>query len=193
MVLDCRTGVRGSLSCEREISMFFEKRPAEPVKTEKIIGYKYSATGIFGYAFYCGGQKICTAISCTVPSSAVWIQGYGIRWKSGFDKESTLVPGLTTRYVFDDANAQVARLVYKSSGEYEIAEAVLVRCGEISYSFFRDGEVIAQISRCEEKNIWKPASIGDDCEPWFAVDWEQELNPALRLLILSFPMLRFGF
>lgn len=165
-------------------------KPAYPSST---IGYKYSATGIFGYAFFHDKIRMCTVTSIVVPSPPVLIEGYGMRWRSDFDAEATIFPGLT-RYVRDDSDgAQVARLVYRDRWEYEINGSVTARCGGGSYSFSRSGKIAAQISRYKEGNVWVPESVEHDYEPYFEVLFTDEIDDGMKLLVSSFPMLRFGF
>ena len=171
--------------------MIFTKEKTKQAKTRESIGYRYSVTGVFGYVFFCGSQKLCAVSSMVALSPTIWMDGYGLRWKSDFDQESTIVPGLT-RYIHSDSDTSVARVVYRGCGEYEIVGFATVRYDENSYSFFRDGKVIAQIGRYRGETVWLPEAMERNYKPWFVAEWNQELDQESGLLILSFPMLKFG-
>lgn len=173
--------------------MIFASEKPVSVCVERIIGYQYFATGVGGYEFYCDKRNICTVSSIVVPSPPVQINGYGMTWKSDFDEESTLVPGLT-RYVHDSAShALVAGVVYRDCGEYEIDKSVTVHCGDGAYSFFRNHEKIAQINPYKGGIPWMPMPTQFDYKPYFEVNFDAGIDDEMKLLILSFPMLKFGF
>ncbi len=84
-------------------------RSFESVSIDSIIGFKYSATGVFGYVFYDGKNKICSVSSLVVPSPPVTMNGDNLRWISEFDLDSTIIPG-QTRYIEDaDSHKKKAR------------------------------------------------------------------------------------
>ena len=94
-------------------------------ESSKIIGYRYDATGFFGYDFYKENEKRCSASSLVVPSSSVMMFGFGNKWKSEFEN-CTIVLGLT-RYVYGcSIGRRIYKIVYRENGKCEINNSVIV-------------------------------------------------------------------
>lgn len=158
-----------------------------------LIGYRFEATGVYGCRFYKNGDIICSVSSAVMPSAPVLISGNGIKWRSDFG-DSTIVPGIS-RIVIDDSNGkEVFRIVYRGTGEYEINESVKVRCGAGEYAFYRDGSVIANIDRINDKpnDLQKMPDTYYDYEPCFEVTADNGIQVELLTVILAFPMLQFA-
>lgn len=159
---------------------------------EKIIGFRYDATGVFGYEFYHKNDKLCAVSSSVVPSPPVMIYGFDNEWESEFE-DCTVYPGLT-RYVLDrKSKSQVAKVVYRDFGKYELNESISVYCDTKKYKFFYDDEMIADIHRFEGDFGWKPDSKYYEYEAYFEVKMSQGINSELKMLIMAFPMIRFAF
>ena len=165
----------------------------------KLIGFQYSATGVFGYSFYRDGNKICSVSSLVVPSSTVHIHGSDRDWMSPFDQDSTIFPGLT-RYVYrTDSGQEECRIVYMVDW-YEIRIGMDVyRASENDgeYIFSADGQqiaVITKISRQEAEKISVPQDEPNyDVTAYYRVDAVGGIPENALMAILSFPMVRFGF
>ena len=156
-----------------------------------IIGYRYSVTGIFGYDYYEGNNKICGISSIVMPNSSVSIYGNGNRWASDFE-DCTIYPGLLREVRDANTDCQIAKIVYKDTGEYEINDTVYVYCGNDKYSFVRNEELIAKITRRNTEPQIMPDDLTEDHEIYFQAELYSELEAELKMLLLSFPMLRFA-
>lgn len=161
---------------------------------EVVIGYEYSSTGIVEYEFYYDKRKICSVLD-TVGLSPLkkitTINGYGNTWRSEFDGNCTIYPG-KTRYIYDDiAQIPIARLIYRDIGKYEINESVVVYCDEKRYSFFCNEEIVGQIIPYKGKGNERTQLIESDGELYFKVFVDKGIKDELKMLIFSFPMLRF--
>ncbi len=163
-----------------------------PNDSSKIIGYRYNATGVFGYVFYKEKRKLCSVSSVVVPSPPVMMFGFGNKWKSEFEN-CTIVPGIT-RYVYDcNTGRRIYKIVYRENGKYEINNSVIAYCNAERYAFFCDNQLIAQISKATEKCDFVPQSTEYDIEPYFDVFAQNGIDENLLMLIFSFPMLQFAF
>lgn len=150
---------------------------------ERIFEYRYSATGVFEYEFYSGNNKIGTVSNNVLPS-------YGITWKSKFE-HGTIYPGIT-RYVYDGITSnQIAKLVYRALGKYEINDSVYVYCDTEKYLFFCDDEIVAQINKFNDEMKWMSESIEYEYKTCFETLVPKGINAGLKMIILSFPMFEF--
>ena len=166
----------------------------DPERKNRTIGYRFNATGVFGYVFYSAGSYICTVSSIVSPSAPVVIRGNGLKWRSDFES-CTIVPGLT-RYIVDESNGkQIFRIIYKDTGIYEINESVSVRGDTGKYTFYCDDTIIAVIERTDGGSgaFQKPSGPYYDYEPYFAISSDDGISTELLMVILAFPMLRFAF
>ena len=122
----------------------------------------------------------------------LYISNGTIGWKSSYDIDSTIVPGLT-RYIHEESTKkQVAGIVYLDSGLFELTGGILAVCHpKSSYSFIRDKRIIAEISPYEGTADWIP----DDYYEWEAkydISIKKELDLQTKILIMAFPVLRFA-
>ena len=81
----------------------------ESNKMTKITGYRYHATGIFGYDFFKNKEKFCSVSSLVAPYAPVMIFGAGTKWRSDFPK-CTIFPGLTGTVVDESDGNTVFRI-----------------------------------------------------------------------------------
>ena len=166
----------------------------ESDKTKRLIGYRFDATGVFGYAYYTSDERVCSVSSIVAPSAPVMIHGNGVTWKSDFDN-CTIFPGLT-RSVNDESNGtQPFQIVYKDSGEYEINKSIIAYCDTGKYTFYCDDKVIAKIIRFSGKSghFKKPSDTYYNYESYFEVAADDKIDTELLMVILAFPMLQFAF
>jgi len=156
---------------------------------KRIIGFRYEATGVFGYAFYSNTEKLCSVSSLVVPSPPVMIDGYGRIWESNI-MESATYPGVT-RYIMDrESKKQVAKIEYKEAGYFVINNMVIAKCEPEKYVFIRTGDTIAEIIRFEGRADWMPDNSYMDYKAYFEVTMNCELDEEWKLLIMAFPMLK---
>jgi len=158
-----------------------------------LIGYRFTATGVFGYRFYTTRDTICSVSSIVAPSAPVMIHGNGVTWKSDFE-DCTIVPGLT-RVIMDESNGEpLFRIVYKERGKYEINASTVVYCDEGKYEFYCNDKWIAIIIRTNDKSahLHKPSDTYYDYEPYFDVAADNGIDTSLLMAILAFPMLQFA-
>lgn len=157
---------------------------------ERILGLKYLTTGVIGYDFFDGEEKICTVSSLVGPESTIVINCNGKRWNSGFDNQ-TIVPGLT-RFVSDEKNKQIFKIVYISHGKFEINDSVSVYCNEEKYSYFIMEENVAQL-RLVRSEIELTFNEKDEYDKDIHYEAEiiQGIDNDLMAMMLAFPTLRF--
>ena len=163
----------------------------------KIIGFQYSTTGIFGYMFYHSNNKICTTSSLVMPSPPVYICGFGEKWISPFNQDSTIFPGLI-RYVYHtDSGREACHIEYTGKGYhlYLGSNTYEVKTADEVYAFHSNKQQIAsitQIPRQETKNSSITSNISfDDMKAYYSVDVTEGISGKLLIMILAFPMIRF--
>jgi len=182
--------------------MFFNKRKQEEQHTvvdpqaeneiKRLIGYRFVATGVFGYTYYSTGDQVCSVSSMVAPSASVMIHGNSVIWESNFSC-CTVFPGLTRSVRDESTGTQLFQIVYKDTGEYEINKSITAYCDAEKYTFCLDGTVIAKITRFSGSadHFIKPSDTGYNYEPYFEVVADCEIDTELLMLILAFPMLTF--
>lgn len=164
-----------------------------------LTGYRFYATGVFGYTFYENDEKICSISSYVVFSPPATIIGFSREWVSDFEEKKEVKPG-TERKIIDKSDGKtVSGIVYLEKDKYQIGESIIVRCEHGQYIFYNDGKVVAKIKRIDNTDEIAnrrqiPADLYDryECEPYFEVLTDEAISKENLMLILSFPMLRFG-
>lgn len=148
---------------------------------------------MFGYEFYENRKQICTVSGLVVPSPTIMISGFGRNWKSEFHVNSTLFPGLT-RTICDDANnKEVRALTYDGNRSYRLFNSVKVSCTTEGYSFYDNERLVAQTTKFQDEKIWLLQTFGFDYEAYFNTIFNRDINDETKMLIVSFPVLRFDF
>ena len=159
---------------------------------DNIIGFRYEATGVFGYEFYRDKEKLCAVSSMVVPSPPVTISGYGRTLECEGARIAPVLPG-TTRCIYDyESKRKVATVAYKDFENYVINNFYNVRCDSQGYKVICQGEVIVEIKRFEGKPSWYPDSLYYDYEAYFEVSMSRDLDNVNKMLVMAFPMIRFG-
>ena len=108
----------------------------------RLIGYRFDATGVFGYSYYTTTDKVCSVSTIVAPSAPVMIHGRSTTWRSDFDKNCTICPGLTRSITDELSGIQIFRIVYKDRGEYEINDSITAYCFAGNYTFYWDAKAI---------------------------------------------------
>jgi len=111
-----------------------------------------------------------------------------------YDLDTPLVPG-TSRRVKDSVSGQeVYRIVFWQPGLYEVrpaeGDSVRVEIREDSYLFGPPGLPATALSRRISEAEWVPLK-GLEVEPYFHTVFYEEVSPGYRMMVLSFPALRF--
>ena len=159
---------------------------------DQLQGFRYGATGVFGYSFFSGRDLLCNTSSMVVPDPDVVITGHKVHWVSKHPTGRVL-PGLTRTVYDSDHHSKIGDICYLSPGKYEINGSIQVLAENDSYLFSCDNEPIAQIHRYTGEWEWKPESAEYEYTPYFQISLSTKLDKQLLFFILSFPMLRFDF
>ena len=147
-----------------------------------------------GYEFYDAGRNRIGSVSTAVtPSSPALIEG--IDWYSTFSMEHTIVPG-TGRWVKDNQNGmEVYRIIFWKQGMYQVRTAdnhsVQVEIREGDYLFGKPEMPVTAVSRRTQKADWDPGYKDMDVAPCFRTTFYEDVSEAYRMMVLSFPALRF--
>ena len=157
--------------------------------------YRLIGTGVWGYEFFDEGRnQIGFVRNGMSGSEPVRILGEGISWYSRFGLDNTIVPG-TGRRVKDNRDGQeVYRIIFWRPGLYQVRPAV----GNSVQVEIRDGAYLfgppempatALTQRISEAEWTPPHSL--EIEPYFHTTFYEDVNPAYRMMVLSFPAIRF--
>ena len=162
----------------------------------EITTYRLSATGAWGYEFYDAGRNRIGSVSTTVmPSSPALIKGEGIDWYSTFSMDQTIVPG-TGRWVKNNQNGlEVYRIIFWKQGMYQVRTAddrsVQVEIREGDYLFGKPEMPVTAMSKRIQETDWRPGYKDMDIVPCFRTTFYEDVSEAYRMMVLSFPALRF--
>lgn len=162
----------------------------------EIMGYEYSATGIYGYEFYENETKICTISSLVIPSLPVTMQGMHCQWESIFPMEQAIVSGTTRPIVDTKTQTEVGKIIYKTKERFEICLKemnISVYIQNDAYLFSIDGKEIASIEKSVETCKRIPEGLRFyDIQSHCYVRFLQELSVEGMMAVLAFPMLIFS-
>ena len=162
----------------------------------EIITYRLSSAGALGYEFYDAGRNRIGSVSTDVmPSSPTLIKGEGIDWYSTFSMEHTIVPG-TGRWVKNNQNGlEVYRIIFWKQGMYQVRTAdncsVQVEIREGDYLFGKPEMPVTAMSRRIQEADWRPVYKDMEVVPYFRTTFYEDVSEAYRMMVLSFPALRF--
>ena len=162
----------------------------------EIITYRLSSAGALGYEFYDAGRNRIGSVSTDVmPSSPTLIKGEGIDWYSTFSMEHTIVPG-TGRWVKNNQNGlEVYRIIFWKQGMYQVRTAdncsVQVEIREGDYLFGKPEMPVTAMSRRIKEADWRPSYKDIGVVPYFRTTFYEDVSEAYRMMVLSFPALRF--
>lgn len=162
----------------------------------EIITYRLSSAGALGYEFYDAGRNRIGSVSTDVmPSSPTLIKGEGIDWYSTFSMEHTIVPG-TGRWVKNNQNGlEVYRIIFWKQGMYQVRTAdncsVQVEIREGDYLFGKPEMPVTAMSRRIQEADWRPSYKDIGVVPYFRTTFYEDVSEAYRMMVLSFPALRF--
>lgn len=162
----------------------------------EIITYRLSSAGALGYEFYDAGRNRIGSVSTDVmPSSPTLIKGEGIDWYSTFSMEHTIVPG-TGRWVKNNQNGlEVYRIIFWKQGMYQVRTAdncsVQVEIREGDYLFGKSEMPVTAMSKRIQDADWRPDYRNIDIVPYFRTIFYEDVSEAYRMMVLSFPALRF--
>lgn len=163
--------------------------------------YRGTTTGWFGY-IACEGSKAVfqSGRGSFSPNPPVEIEGENFRLESGYDPDTTLVPGVTSRRILNPRGRPAADLRFDGDGLYTL------RCREGEFLLEdRNGKllVFSSRNRCvltmkRLQGAKTPESVRAqfaqlDVEPFFEVTAEPELSLPLVAALASFPLLRFDY
>ena len=155
--------------------------------------YIYGATGIHGRVIYQGKEEVCRIQDGGYyPVTQISVSGFGYQWDSIFETDTTVETGIT-RMIKDAVNGEDLYAVkYQEAGHYYIGDHLEVFCNENRYAYYLDGGLIAR-SREVECVDWVPEINGCGVRASATVDVSEEISADVKLLVLSFPVLRFFF
>ena len=151
-------------------------------------------TGITQYRFYRGERLLGTGSAWITRDFPLVLRCAGLIMNSTFDPDKTIIPGISREIVdADNATAVVARLTYLGISRYELvmnwdtgAVAVQIRSSEQGHRFFQGDREIAHMTRMTGLRH------GSDWEEIFCLQTETELDDETVMLMMSYPLLRFG-
>lgn len=163
--------------------------------------YRGSVTGWFGYLACEAEQEVfqCGS-SFSSPSPPVEITGSNFLLESNYDRDTTLIPGLTSRRIINRRKNPVADLRFEGDGLYTLI------CREGEYliedrngkylAFSRQNRCVFTMKRLSGGEV--PAAVREanrmlDLEPYFEIMAEPEVSLPLVAVLASVPLLRFDY
>ena len=160
-----------------------------------ITSYRQSVTGMWRYSFYDGqtpAGEACSDISLT---PTVRITGDGIDWYSQFGLDRQVVPGVSRRVKDNRTGEEVYRIIYWQPGMYEFTAktpkgiwTMLMEERNGMYLFGQQGMPVLAIT----EQIKEAERTPPNMEPAFQTKIFDPVSEGLRLMVLSFPALKFA-
>ena len=144
----------------------------------EIITYRLSETGRWGYEFYDAGRNRIGSVNAVIAtSSPVLIEGGDICWYSQFGIDNMIVPGTSRQVKDNQTGLEVYRIVFwqPGNGIYLFGRPLM--------------PVTAMTERIGETEWIPPKNV--NVEPYFKTTFYEDVNEAYRMMVLSFPALRF--
>ena len=161
----------------------------------EIITYRLTWRGVWGYEFFDEEKsQVGFVRNGLTTSEPVLIEGEGINWYSIFGLDNTIVPG-TGRRVKDNRNGlEVYRIIFWRPGLYEVrstvGESVQAEVREDGFLFEPSQRPATAVTQRISEAGWIPPS-GYDVESYFRTVFYESVSPVFRMMVLSFPALRF--
>lgn len=163
----------------------------------EIISYRLSATGIWGYSYYQGKQRIGETTCQIGQSGTVRIVGEDIEWYSPFRLATDIVPGISRRIMDNRTEEELYRIIFWRPGLYEITArtdegdwSMTVEELNGKYMFAQNGMPAAAVMERLFETEWIPPT-GARPEPAFRTTFfSQEDSPGFLMTVLSFPALK---
>ena len=157
--------------------------------------FRHEATGVTRYRFYHQDRLLGTGAVTMGRDFPVVLQCNGLLLNSRLNPDQTIVPGCSRTIVdADNATAAVARLTYLKSGQHKLQlnwdtqpMTLQIDSEGDTHLCFMNHQLIAKILPLEEVQ-----RMGD-WELRYCMKPEGNLSDETAVLLMSFPMLRFGW
>lgn len=160
----------------------------------EIITYRLSETGRWGYEFYDAGQNRIGSVNGVIAaSSPVLIEGRDLCWYSQFGLDNMIVPGTSRQVKDNQTGMEVYRIIFWQPGKYEVRTAETSHYTEIRNGIYLFGKPLMPVTAMTERIAeaeWIPPKNAE-VEPYFRTTFYEDVNEAYRMMVLSFPALRF--
>ena len=200
--MDYRDARKKDMEILKEQMQAVKKRLAQPIL---ITGYRFSATGVFGYEFYKGQEKVCEISGIVAPPVQVRIEGKTRCWEA-ISKRDGVAGCISLVYDQTDQHETFRLLsaddntyqIWLKDEEFPVPDHWDVVKENRAYQFFFPAEDrwhdpwrLASLERTATAD-WIPDIEGMDVEPCFLAkvyDNYDEFEEVL-LAVLSFPVLK---
>lgn len=161
----------------------------------EIITYRLMGTGVWGYEFFDPERnQIGFVRNGMARHEPVRIEGTGVSWFSLFGLDNTIVPGTSRRVKDSRTTQEVYRIIFWQPGLYEArpltGESVQVEIREGAYQFGPPQMPATALTQRISEAEWVPPK-GLEIEPYFHTTFYEDVSPGYRMMVLSFPALRF--
>ena len=164
----------------------------------EIISYRLSATGVWGYAYYRGKERIGETVCQIGQSGTVRIMGEDdIVWYSPFRLATDIVPGISRRIRDNRTEEELFRIIFWRPGLYELSArteagdwSMTVEERDDKYYFIQNGMPVSAVTERLYEADWIPPT-GEQIGPAFRTTfYEREDSPGFLMMVLSFPALK---
>ena len=160
-----------------------------------ITSYRLSATGMWRYSFFENHTRIGEASSDIALTSTVRISGNDIDWYSQFGIDQQVVPGVSRRVKDNRTGEELYRIIYWQPGMYEFTArtpagiwTMLAEERNGMYLFGQHGMPVLAITERMKEADWAPVNM----EPFFQTRFFDPVSNGLKMMVLSFPAMKFA-
>ncbi len=158
--------------------------------------YKCARTDLIECVTFQDGKVQCRTYMARTPSASAYIDTANIHLSSAYDAEQTLIPGVTKRVIrYAGRDLEFGAIRMNDDDTYSFLfrdeEITVVPLDKRSFAFRKNDETLATIARFRSSE-----SVSDDqyrYDPVYQVTYTDTISQQALILVLSFPMLYFGF
>ena len=159
---------------------------------KEIITYRLSGVGVWHYEFCLNGEPFGSVVSRVSRSEPARIEGPGISWYSRFDMDRDIVPGVSRKVKDSRTGEEVYRIIWWQPDLYEVRARDKFVLAEIRDGNYLFGEPGAPVAAMTERTTGATRLVkGEEAEMRFRTMFFDPVNDAFRMMVLSFPALRF--
>ncbi len=160
------------------------------------IVYKCARTDMIECVVFQDGKVLCRTYMKREPSATAYIDTANIHLSSAYDAEQTLIPGVTKRVVkYAGRDLEFGSIRWNDDETYSFLfcneEVQVIPLDKRSFAFRKGDETVATIARYRSSE-----SVSDDryrYDPVYQVTYTDDISQQTMILVMSFPMLYFGF
>ncbi|MBR3430607.1 MAG: hypothetical protein IKG87_10950 [Clostridia bacterium] len=157
----------------------------------EITTFRLSTTGLWQYEF-CRGDECVGSVVSFSPREPVRIEGENVSWYSSFNMDTEIIPGVSRKVMDNRIGEEIYRIIWWRPDLYEIRAGKKSIQAEIRNGSFLFGQPMMPVTAMTGRTQGAFHLIrGLETESMFRSVFFEPVSPEYRMMVLSFPALRF--